>query len=137
LVHSVGQERLWQTPWIKTTFNNGAPARDGNPIFSALAPGCHLGVRVIQVEPGNDADELQVWTGIFGDAEGSIRELVVHCVLSDDTLHEAGLLISQWITDESLGQRKRASADAALNIRAIIGRCLDRGNLRIPRSNVR
>jgi hypothetical protein len=77
--------------------------RDGNPIFSAIAPGRRLGVRVIQIEPADNPKELDVWTDTF--AEGSpevVKELVVSCVLTDRTLLEAVDAIKRWITEEKI-----------------------------------
>ena len=38
LMEEVGQGGSWRTPWFNTTFVNGTPFRDGNPIFSAVCP---------------------------------------------------------------------------------------------------
>src|ERR1700722_8370563 len=69
LVRGVGQERQWVTPWLTTTFANGTPFADGNPIFSAVAPNRRLGVRVIQVEPSEEPRELSFWTDTFAEGE--------------------------------------------------------------------
>src|SRR5438046_1969229 len=69
LVRRVGQEKLWQNPWLNTKFANGTPFRDGNPIFSAVAPKRRLGVRIIQLEPSGNPKELNVWTDTFGQEE--------------------------------------------------------------------
>ena len=100
LLRRVGQEGLWQTPWLNTYFANGTPCRDGNPIFSAVCPSRRLAVRVIQFDPADDAKEIHVWKDTF--AEGSseaIEELVISCVLTEQTLPEVVELMRQWITE--------------------------------------
>jgi hypothetical protein len=102
VVHDAGQVGRWQTPWINTMSNDGTCLRDGNPIFSAVCPERHLGVRVIQVEPEDDFDEITAWTDTFGEGDpDAVKELVIHCVLSDATLATAADLIKRWITDEN------------------------------------
>jgi len=104
LVRHVGQEWLWETPWLKTDFANGTPCRDGNPIFSAISRSKGLGVRIIQVEPGDKQRELYVWTNVFakGDPE-EIKELVISCSLTQETLLDAVDLMKRWLTDEEVG----------------------------------
>jgi hypothetical protein len=63
-----------------------------------------LAVRVIQLEPADDPKEFHVWTDTF--AEGSpeaIEELVISCVLTNETLNEAVELMRQWITEGKIG----------------------------------
>jgi hypothetical protein len=103
LVRRVGQEWLWETPWLNTSFANGTPCQDGNPIFSAVSPSRRLGVHVIQLEPSDNPRELYVWTDTF--AKGSpeaIKELVISCVLTPQTLLEAVDLMKRWITAEEV-----------------------------------
>jgi hypothetical protein len=104
LVRRVGQEWLWQTPWLNTNFADGTPSRDGNPIFSAVSLPRRLGVRVIQVEPAHNPRELSVWTDTFAKGEaGSIKELVITCVLTGQTLLDVVDLMKRWITEEKAG----------------------------------
>ena len=108
VVRGVGQESLWESPWFNTTFANGTPFRDGNPIFSAVSLHRHLGVQVIQLEPADDLEEFTVWTDTF--AEGSpeaVKKLVISCVLTKDTLRRAEELMRQWIPEEKV-ERARA-----------------------------
>jgi hypothetical protein len=99
LVRRVGQERQWVTPWLKTTFANGTPFADGNPIFSAVAPERRLGVRVVQVEPCEGPPELSTWTDTFAEGEPeAIKELVIACTLTREALDESLALIEQWIS---------------------------------------
>src|SRR5438045_3918635 len=66
VLRELGEQGNWQTPWMTTNSNDGTPFRDGNPIFSAVCPERHLGVRVIQLEPADDPNELSFWTDTFG-----------------------------------------------------------------------
>jgi hypothetical protein len=103
LVRRLGQEWLWNSPWLNTTFADGTPCRDGNPIFSAVCPQRRLGVHVIQLEPSENPKEFYVWTDTF--AEGSpeaVKELVISCALTCATLDEAAELMRQWITEEKI-----------------------------------
>jgi hypothetical protein len=110
LLKDLDEQEGWKAPWVNTSSNDGTPFRDGNPIFSAISPSRRLGVRVIQVEPGDDPNELNAWTDVFGEGEpDAINELVVHCVLSEATLGKAAELIKKWITDQATGQSRRAS----------------------------
>jgi hypothetical protein len=102
ITRELGQEELWKTPWMNTHFNDGTPFRDGNPIFTAICPARHLGVRVIQVEPEDEFDEITAWTDTFGEGEpDAVKELVIHCVLSNATLATADDLMKRWIRDEN------------------------------------
>jgi hypothetical protein len=100
LIRRVRQQDLWTTPWVNTTYVNGRPFQDGNPIFSAVCPSRHLAIRVIQLEPAGDPRELEFWTDTFGEGEPQpIKELVISCVLTQQTLSLADDLISQWVKE--------------------------------------
>jgi hypothetical protein len=103
LVRRLGQEWLWESPWLNTTFADGSPCRDGNPIFSAVSLVRRLGVRVIQIGPSDNPRELYAWTDTFakGSPE-SIKELVISCVLTAQTLLEAVDLMKRWIIEEEV-----------------------------------
>src|SRR3954468_2614342 len=90
LIRRTGQLDLWKTPWLRTTFVDGTPFRDGNPIFSAICPSRRLGVQVIQLEPLQNPREITFWTDTFaeGDPE-EVNKLVIACVLSHQTLLDA------------------------------------------------
>jgi hypothetical protein len=96
----VATEKLdadWKVPWFARQFVNGAPMRDGNPIFSAVSPTLRRGVRIIQHEPTTDQLELDYWLDTFGSDE-PISELVISCALSDQAEQQAADLIRAWIT---------------------------------------
>lgn len=110
VLRDLGQQDQWQTPWINTTANDGTPFRDGNPIFSAVCSARQLGVRVIQVEPEGDLNEFTSWIDTFAEGDpDAIKELVIHCVLSDASLREAETLIKRWIAQETKRESRRAS----------------------------
>jgi hypothetical protein len=103
LIRWVGQEGLWRTPWINTAFANGTTCRDGNPIFSAVCVTRRLGIRVIQQEPAGIPRELYFWTDTFAQGQPeAVNELVISCVLTDETLYDALDLMHQWITKEEI-----------------------------------
>ena len=111
LIQRVGQESLWESPWLNTNFANGMPCRDGNPIFSAVSPNRRLGVHVVQLPPSDNPHELYVWTDTF--AKGSpeaIEELVISCVLTDRTLLDALDLMKHWIIEEKVDLPQEANA---------------------------
>ncbi len=91
------QADQWRAPWLSTTFADGTPFRDGNPIFSAVSPARKLGVRVIQHEPTEDRGELEYWIDSFEGEKGAIRELVLSCALSDEVVRRAAELIRSWV----------------------------------------
>ena len=99
LVEAARQKRRWESPWLHTTFADGTPCRDGNPIFSAINRKDGLGIRVIQQEPVKDPNELSHWTDKF-DQEGrkAIKELVISCTLTERTLQQALELMRLWFT---------------------------------------
>jgi hypothetical protein len=104
LVRRVGQGQKWRTPWLTTTFADGTPFADGNPIFSAVAPDRRLGIRVIQVDPSEEPSELSVWTDTFAEGQPeAIKELVIACALTPQTLGHSLSLMERWITKEEVG----------------------------------
>jgi hypothetical protein len=99
LVREVGQADQWKAPHYTTTFVDGTPCRDGDPIFSAVDPTRRLGVRIIQFEPTGDSGEFASWQDTFAEGEPEeVRDLVISCSLTDETLSKACNLIRQWIT---------------------------------------
>ena len=63
----------------------------------------------MQEEPSDNPREFAFWTDIFakGDPE-EVRELVISCVLTNETLYDCMSLMRQWISGEEL-QLKRLS----------------------------
>jgi hypothetical protein len=87
--------------WFDTSFLDGTPIRDGNPIYSMVSHELRKGVRIIQDEPDPSCPEIVAWMGTFGDysCEECIEELVISCVLSDETEKVARKLIYAFVVD--------------------------------------
>src|SRR5438876_7544673 len=98
LVGSAGQKGRWECPWLNTAFADGTSCRDGNPIFSAVNRHDRLGIRVIQLEPRKNSAEISHWTDEFGQGPEAINELVISCVLTEQTLQKAITLMNEWIS---------------------------------------
>jgi hypothetical protein len=112
LIRDAGQDQLWKSPAYTTTFVDGTPCLDGNPIFSAVDSTRRLGVRVIQFEPAGDAGEIVSWLNTFAKGEPEeINELVISCSLTYSTLSTARGLIRQWISEG----RVSSDADSGVN----------------------
>src|SRR5215469_13651272 len=79
-----GQRGEWKHPWLTTTFANGVPFLDGDPIFSAVSTARDLAIRVIQHEPEEGELDLDCWVDEFGDEWGKVRVLVISCALSEE-----------------------------------------------------
>jgi hypothetical protein len=101
ITHEAGVSDSWRDPWLNMTFVDGTSFADGNPIFSALSPNRKLGVRIIQLDPANPGEDpsWSSWIGVFGDGDEAIRELVISCVLSDESAMQASNHLRLWVTD--------------------------------------
>jgi hypothetical protein len=109
LIMRIGQEKRWRVPWFEPRFVNGTPFLDGNPIFTAVDRSRRLAVRIIQSPPTADGEpDLISWTDKFakGDPE-ELDELVISCVLSDETLAKATDLMTKWARNGSLDDLAR------------------------------
>ena len=94
-----GQRDEWKHPWLTTTFANGVPFLDGDPIFSAISRTRDLAVRVIQHEPERDEPELDYWVDEFGDEWNKVRVLAISCALSVEVATYARDLFYAWMTE--------------------------------------
>jgi hypothetical protein len=111
-IQRTGLDGSWESPFYTTTFVDGTPCRDANPIFSAADPVRRLGVRVIQFEPTSDSEEIVSWFNTFAKGEPEeIHELVISCSLTNSTLSKAFDLIRQWITENPLGTNGEPAAN--------------------------
>jgi hypothetical protein len=100
LIRELGQAHLWKAPHYTTTFVDGIPCQDGNPIFSAVDPTRRLGVRIIQFEPTSEEGELVSWVDTFAKGEPEeIKELVISCSLTHETIARARDLIREFIAE--------------------------------------
>ena len=89
----------WQSPWMPN------PLADGNPIFTAVCPSLHRGVRIIQEAPGAPDDtDLDWWLDDFGDTNEpeTIHELVIACCPSQENAPQIETLLSQWVASGKL-----------------------------------
>jgi hypothetical protein len=112
LVRDAGQADRWKAPHYTTTFVDGTPCRDGDPIFSAVDLARRLGVRIIQFEPTGDSGEIVTWEDTFAEGEPEeIRDLVISCSLTHETFSKASDLIRQWITESPAGTNGDPAAD--------------------------
>ena len=110
LVRRVGQEGQWATPWLTTVFADGTPFADGNPVFSAIAVGRRLGVRVIQLERAEGSPELSCWTDTFAEGESeAIEELVIACALTPQTLADCLALMERWLNKGEVGSTEASA----------------------------
>jgi hypothetical protein len=93
------QSESWITPWVETKFADGTPQRDGNPIFSAIDRSGHRAIRIVQMQK-SAGPELSFWIDNFalGQSE-AVQELVIACVLGDETLLQAIDLMTQWMAE--------------------------------------
>ncbi len=108
LTKGLRQKGRWITPWAETKFADGTPERDGNPIFSAIDPSRHLAVRVIQMKQ-TSGPELSFWTDTFAPGQKEAAdELVIACVLSDETLRQAIDLMTQWAAEKRVSLTREA-----------------------------
>ena len=104
LIKRLGQERRWRVPWFEPKFGNGEPMADGNPIFTALDRSRRMTVRIIQFPPETEREtDLIFWNNTFGKGDPEeLEELVIACVLSDETLAQATEFMTKWAKDGSL-----------------------------------
>src|SRR5262249_34677752 len=101
VVREEKREAEWRVPCLAPAFANGTPMRDGNPIFTSVAPTLRRAVRVIQHEATTHELELDYWTDTFQGDE-PIAELVIACALSDEVEQRAGELMRCWIKTGSV-----------------------------------
>lgn len=103
LLDATQEQEDWITPWVSTSFVDGTPYHDGNPIFSAICSVRRLAIRVIQHEPGEDPGELHFWTDIFAEGQPeAVKELVISCVLSTETLDSSLKMMASWVEFEEV-----------------------------------
>ncbi len=109
LIKRLGQQRQWRVPWFENKFANGQPCLDGNPIFSAVDRRRRIAVRVLQdISGANGETDLVFWTDKFAKGEPEeLDELVIGCVLSDDTLAKATDLMTKWALQQPLDASAR------------------------------
>jgi len=97
LLQQARQMEYWETPWLSTSFADGSPCLDGNPIFSAVRRDWRVGVRVLQLDPLEAPGEFTYWFDVFAEGEPEeVRELVICCALTERNLSKAVDLM-RWV----------------------------------------
>jgi hypothetical protein len=99
--------RRWRTPWVDN------PARDGNPIFTAV--GESRGVRIVQEDPRDPDDiDLDWWIDVAGDPNlpHDAAELVIACCPSSENTPEVERLLREWLTTGRVNASTRADDGA-------------------------
>ncbi len=106
-------QKGWQQPWFEPL---PPSVGEGNPIFSAVSPFLHRGIRIIQHAPTTNELEVQAWLDTYGGAfsdPNSIRELVISCTLSDAVSSAVIALMEPWVKGDSLnGSELHLAAEA-------------------------
>jgi hypothetical protein len=103
IVARAGQTAAWRTGWLQTSYADGSPMNDGNPIFSVICKSRNLAVRIIQHEPESDEMELSYWEDV--DMDGVVAQRVISCALSEESAQRAEELIDEWISADSAVSR--------------------------------
>jgi hypothetical protein len=108
LVQQSGQLSLWKTSWLNTSFGDGTPFQDGNPIFSAIRSDRRIAVRVIQLDPAETPGDFDYWYDEFpaGEAEKG-EELVIGCALTKNNVSKAMDIMKGFI---ETGEKARLPA---------------------------
>ena len=98
LMQQSGQGACWRTPWGNTSFADGTPFLDGNPIFSAIRSDGHIAIRVIQVDPAESPGDFTYWHDQFGEGEARRgEELVISCALTKENGSKAIELMKDFV----------------------------------------
>ena len=97
LVRKVRPAGPWKSPWLNVYFGNGKKMRDSNPIFSAVCKRRRLGVRILQIEPGEGPEfEYDLDTFAKDDPE-MVNVLTVRCALTEEIARKAAALMTEWM----------------------------------------
>ena len=86
--------------YLQTTFANGEPFLDGNPIFHFVVKKLSKAVRIIQEAAESDKLEISAWINNTELDETEINELVIVLQLSEESKAIALNLIKTWIVDD-------------------------------------
>lgn len=93
--------------YLQTTFANGEPFLDGNPIFHFVVKKLNKAVRIVQEVAESDKLEITAWINNTELDEMEINELVIVLQLSEESKTLALDLIRTWIlNDETVKNTK-------------------------------
>ena len=81
---------------LQTSFANGQPMQDGNPIYSAFSKPLKRAVRIIQQMPGAKDSPFSAWVKETEFNGQDIQELVIDLQLTPETKAKALQLIHIW-----------------------------------------
>lgn len=80
---------------------NGKKEYDGNPIFNAYIPEIKRAIRIIQVSPKEEGDDISAWVDdIELQKTINTKELVLDLKLSKKAKKLAEKLIGEWINQQ-------------------------------------
>ncbi|MEM1214777.1 MAG: hypothetical protein AAGJ82_03785 [Bacteroidota bacterium] len=101
LLNSVLEEQGYShTPYINQ-LQGAKKEYDGNPIFSAYIPEASRAIRVIQVDPKEEGDDLSAWIDKIElnqtSEQRETEELVLDIKLSKGARNIAEELMKKWI----------------------------------------
>lgn len=118
VVQKIAKEgELSLEPYINTS-NNGQKEYDGNPIFNAFIPELKKAVRIIQVDPNEEGDEITAWVDTIElpTAQQPVAELVIDLKLTRSSKEIARYFIEMWLL-HNLDQQQ---IDEVLAKRAVV-----------------
>lgn len=96
------RSKFWKSPWLGGGPTTLPPDRDGNPIFTAVCPSKALGVRIVQYEREAPDDlAFDWWIDYAGGSPGelgTIRELVISCILTQWSLSKIEEYLKMWVS---------------------------------------
>lgn len=96
LMQNCKNKENWKT-WLKTSYVNGQPFLDGNPIYSLINFNVKRAIKVIQVE--EEGNLLDFWLEDYESQIGKIDVLTVYCVLNDETDKKINDILLVWFRD--------------------------------------
>lgn len=88
------------TPYLNE-LQNGKKEYDGNPIFNAYIPEIKRAIRIIQVSPKEEGDDISAWVDDIALSQSKhTKELVLDLKLSKKAKKIAEKLIGEWINQQ-------------------------------------
>lgn len=94
--------------WLETSFANGEPFWDGNPIFHFIVKKQNKAVRIIQEEAENEKVVISAWINNTELDAIEINELVIVLQLSEESKKIALDLIKTWVVSDETVKNVKA-----------------------------